>query len=130
MIELLTKELQEVLEIPCYYEEQKMNNYLAQNQKDENICYVEEYRNGSYEETYGLYRVSNIALYFYEAGNGRPLTAEEREAKRNILEGYIIKMIKHFGDRMSDIRFNIGPSRYNSIETGISITLTYREEIC
>lgn len=126
----IVKEL-ETLGYKVYFDENKMNNFISQNQKNENIIFIEEYHRGNYYTEYGIYKEDNLSLYIYNSGNGKPITAEHRDDIRTELESnIIIPIINLYGDRISNITFEVSPSRYNSIETGITLKFTLKKEIC
>lgn len=134
MLEKITDEIKKILGegLEIYFDENKFNNFLSQNQRDKKVCFIEEYRNGSYNNSdYGFSRTDSISLYVYNSGNGKPLNATQREEVRsNLEEEIVIPLIKYYADRISNIRFSIGVSRYSSIETGITITFNLNTEIC
>lgn len=133
MLETIIEEIQSVLGkgFEVYFDEAKFNNFLAQNQKDKSVVFIEEYRQGSYDTSYGVSRTDNISLYLYDSGNGKPINASKREEIRSRIESTIIlPLVSYFGDRLSNIRYTVGPSKYSSLETGISISINLKTEIC
>lgn len=116
------------------FDEQHILNVKADSVEDSMACYIEEYRTGQYEEQFGLYRNDTLELYFFWTGDGEEHTAGLREDKREMLfeEGItpLLRSIRTSIPNISNVRYNIGPSRFDIYEIGVKVTLTIREEIC
>lgn len=113
------------------FDEAKMMNYKTLDIKDKRVVYIEEYRNGEYSDGYGFKREDSVSLYIYKSGTGKPIDAYNRELIRSKLEEEIIvPILKGLSGSVSNVRYNVSSSRFDTIETGITISFTYIEDIC
>lgn len=114
------------------YDESNMLNVAADSLTKAKCVYIEEYRNGNYNNAkYGNNRDDNYELYFFTTDNGQTFTATERDALRNMLESEgIVPILRDLGNRVVSAKYNIGVPKYDIFEVGITLRLTIREDIC